>query len=190
MTGMVWKPDVTVAAIAERDGRFLLVEERASGRVVLNQPAGHLEDGETFLDAVVRETLEETAWDFRPRAIVGVYVWRPAHLGRTFLRVAFCGELAGARPRAHRSTAASSRTRWLTRDELARAASPAAQPAGAAVRGRLPRGRAPSARAHQSPDRPARLARRQRLRQGTFSFSLGTGDCLRAEKGECPRLRR
>ena len=68
MPGMVWKPDVTVAAVAEIDGRFLFVEERSSGRVVINQPAGHLEDGETFLEAVVRETLEETAWRFEPRA--------------------------------------------------------------------------------------------------------------------------
>ena len=118
MTGMVWKPDVTVAAIAERDGQFLVVEERASGRVVINQPAGHLEDGETLLEAVVRETLEETAWVFSPRAVVGVYVWRPAHVNRTFLRVAFSGELAGhdaARPLDHGIL----RTRWLSRAELA-----------------------------------------------------------------------
>jgi 8-oxo-dGTP pyrophosphatase MutT (NUDIX family) len=118
MTGMVWKPDVTVAAIAERDGQFLLVEERASGRVVINQPAGHLEDGETFLEAVIRETLEETAWVFAPRAVVGVYVWRPAHVNRTFLRVAFSGELTGhdaARPLDHGIL----RTRWLSRAELA-----------------------------------------------------------------------
>ena len=117
MTGMVWKPDVTVAAVAERDGRSLFVEERASGRVVLNQPAGHLEDGETFLDAVVRETLEETAWDFRPQAIVGVYVWRPQHLGRTFLRVAFCGELLAHDP-VRSLDRPILRTRWLTRDEI------------------------------------------------------------------------
>ena len=118
MTGMVWKPDVTVAAIAERDGQFLVVEERASGRVVINQPAGHMEDGETFLEAVVRETLEETAWVFAPQAVVGVYVWRPAHVNRTFLRVAFSGELAGhdaARPLDHGIL----RTRWLSRAELA-----------------------------------------------------------------------
>ena len=72
MSGMVWKPDVTVAAVAERDGQFLFVEERASGRIVVNQPAGHLEDGETFLEAVVRETLEETAWQFVPTALLGV----------------------------------------------------------------------------------------------------------------------
>ncbi len=117
MSGMVWKPDVTVAAIAERDGRFLFVEERASGRVVLNQPAGHLEDGETFLDAVVRETLEETAWSFRPQAIVGVYVWRPLHLGRTFLRVAFCGDLESHDP-ARNLDRGILRTRWLGRDQL------------------------------------------------------------------------
>jgi 8-oxo-dGTP pyrophosphatase MutT (NUDIX family) len=118
MSGMVWKPDVTVAAVAERDGRFLFVEERASGRVVINQPAGHLEDGETFLDAVVRETLEETAWQFSPTAIVGVYVWRPRHQSRTFLRVAFAGELDAhdpSRPLDHGIL----RTRWLARAELA-----------------------------------------------------------------------
>jgi 8-oxo-dGTP pyrophosphatase MutT (NUDIX family) len=117
MTGMVWKPDVTVAAVAERDGRFLFVEERASGRVVLNQPAGHLEDGETFLDAVVRETLEETAWDFRPEAIVGVYMWRPEHLARTFLRVAFCGELL-AHDSSRKLDRGILRTRWLNREEV------------------------------------------------------------------------
>jgi 8-oxo-dGTP pyrophosphatase MutT (NUDIX family) len=118
MTGMVWKPDVTVAAVAERDGKFLFVEERASGRVVLNQPAGHLEDGETFLEAVVRETLEETAWQFEPRAVVGVYVWRPAHLTRTFLRIAFAGEL-GAHDSARPLDRGILRTRWLTREQLA-----------------------------------------------------------------------
>jgi 8-oxo-dGTP pyrophosphatase MutT (NUDIX family) len=115
---MTWKPDVTVAAVAERDGRFLLVEERASGRVVINQPAGHLEDGETFLDAVVRETLEETAWHFVPQAVVGVYVWRPPHVARTFLRVAFSGTLERhepSRPLDHGIL----RTRWLDREELA-----------------------------------------------------------------------
>jgi 8-oxo-dGTP pyrophosphatase MutT (NUDIX family) len=117
MTGMVWKPDVTVAAVAEVDGRFLCVEERASGRVVINQPAGHLEDGETFLAAVVRETLEETAWRFAPSALVGVYVWRPEHQSRTFLRVAFTGQLLDhdpSRPLDHGIL----RTRWLSREQL------------------------------------------------------------------------
>ncbi len=162
MTSMVWKPDVTVAAIAERDGRFLFVEERASGRVVINQPAGHLEDGETFLEAVVRETLEETAWAFEPRAVVGVYVWRPAHMNRTFLRVAFSGELAGhdsARPLDHGIL----RTRWLSREETRRTAGAAAQSARTAVRGRLPGRRPLPAFAHQSPDRRSCVARCQRL---------------------------
>lgn len=117
MAGMVWKPDVTVAAVAERDGRFLFVEERASGRVVVNQPAGHLEDGETFLEAVIRETLEETAWQFQPTAIVGVYVWRPEHQSKTFLRIAFTGDL-GDHDSARPLDSGILRTRWLSREEL------------------------------------------------------------------------
>ena len=118
MPDMVWKPDVTVAAVAERDGKFLFVEERASGRVVINQPAGHLEDGETFLEAVVRETLEETAWHFAPTALVGVYVWRPEHQSRTFLRVAFTGDLGDHDPTRPLDRGIL-RTCWLTRAQLA-----------------------------------------------------------------------
>jgi 8-oxo-dGTP pyrophosphatase MutT (NUDIX family) len=88
-----WNPDVTVAAIVERDGRFLMVEERIKGTLVLNQPAGHLEKGETLLDAVVREAREETAWRFAPEALVGTYLWRNPETDRTFLRFAFCGSV-------------------------------------------------------------------------------------------------
>ena len=118
MPGMVWKPDVTVAAVAEIDGRFLFVEERSGGRVVINQPAGHLEDGETFLEAVVRETLEETAWRFEPQSLLGVYVWRPEHQHRTFLRVAFTGTVSDHDP-SRPLDRGILRTRWLTRDQLA-----------------------------------------------------------------------
>jgi 8-oxo-dGTP pyrophosphatase MutT (NUDIX family) len=114
---MTWKPDVTVAAIAERDGKFLFVEERSGGRVVLNQPAGHLEDGETLVDAVVRETLEETAWRFQPQAVVGVYVWRPPHATRTFLRIAFSGELL-EHDAGRKLDRGILRTRWLAREQL------------------------------------------------------------------------
>jgi 8-oxo-dGTP pyrophosphatase MutT (NUDIX family) len=117
MTDMVWKPDVTVAAVAERDGQFLLVEERASGRIVLNQPAGHLELGETFIDAVARETLEETGWTFRPQSVIGVYVWQPEHLSRTFLRVAFSGVLESHDPDRPLDQGIV-RTRWCGRDQL------------------------------------------------------------------------
>ncbi len=82
--------DVTVAAVIERKGRFLVVEERCAGRLVLNQPAGHLEHGESLLAAVTRETLEETGHHFTPTDVVGLYLWR-AESGTTFLRVAFCG---------------------------------------------------------------------------------------------------
>ncbi|SEO51154.1 NUDIX hydrolase [Aquisalimonas asiatica] len=95
---MVWKPHVTVAAIAHHAGEFLLVEEYAGGQLVLNQPAGHLEPGESLADAVIRETREESAWDFRPQAIVGVYRWFSARRNETFLRVCFCGEVWNHQP--------------------------------------------------------------------------------------------
>jgi 8-oxo-dGTP pyrophosphatase MutT (NUDIX family) len=88
---MAQRIDVTVAAIIEREQRFLLVEERVAGRLVLNQPAGHLEPQESLLAAVVRETLEETGHRFEPRALVGVYLWHSDEAATSFLRVTFCG---------------------------------------------------------------------------------------------------
>lgn len=88
---MVWKPRLTVAAIVEQQGRFLMVEESIEGRSTLNQPAGHVEDGESILDAVVRETREETAWEFHPESLVGLYRWVHPN-GETFLRAAFYGD--------------------------------------------------------------------------------------------------
>ncbi|MBS1217198.1 MAG: Nudix-like and phosphohydrolase YmfB [Proteobacteria bacterium] len=90
-----WKPNVTVAAVVERDGAFLLVEEQTADGLRYNQPAGHLEAGESLLDAVVRETLEETAWQFTPTALIGVYQYRQRQSGITYLRFAFTGNLSG-----------------------------------------------------------------------------------------------
>ncbi len=87
----IWSPHVTVAAVAEREGRFLLVEERSGGRFVLNQPAGHWERGESLIDAVQRETFEETAWRFSPEALIGIYRWIHPQSDTTYLRFAFCG---------------------------------------------------------------------------------------------------
>jgi 8-oxo-dGTP pyrophosphatase MutT (NUDIX family) len=83
--------DVTVAAIIEHESRFLFVEERAGQRLVINQPAGHLEHGESLTAAVVRETLEETGYRFTPTDVVGFYLWHSAEAKTTYLRVAFCG---------------------------------------------------------------------------------------------------
>lgn len=87
---MKWPLHVTVAAIIEREGRFLLVQEVVHGKTVINQPAGHLEQNENLLDAVVRETLEETAWHFQPESLVGIYRWVHPK-GDTFLRFCFTG---------------------------------------------------------------------------------------------------
>lgn len=114
---MTVQPALTVAAIVEQDGRFLLVEERAGGRLVLNQPAGHVEPGENILDAVVRETLEETAGRFRPQALLGSYLWRHPGTAALTLRFAFIGDILGFevdRPLDRDIE----RTIWLTRGEL------------------------------------------------------------------------
>jgi len=115
---MSFRPDVTVAAVVERDGLFLVVEEHAATRRVLNQPAGHLEEGESLLEAVVRETLEETAYRFTPQALVGVYLWRSPEAGRTFLRVAISGEVTGPDP-TRRLDRCIIRSAWLSRAQLA-----------------------------------------------------------------------
>lgn len=117
---MTWRPDLTVAAVVERDGRFLVVEERIGGQLVLNQPAGHVEDGETLIDAVVREAREETAWGFAPRALLGTYLWRNPRNGRSTLRIAFCGEIHDHRP-AQALDRGIHAVHWCTRAELAAA---------------------------------------------------------------------
>jgi len=114
---MIWRPDLAAAAIVERDGRFLIVEERIRGALVLNQPAGHVDDGESLIDAVVRETLEETAWHFVPRALLGLYLWRNPQNGHSILRVALIGDVTRhepARPLDQPVVAAH----WLAREEL------------------------------------------------------------------------
>jgi 8-oxo-dGTP pyrophosphatase MutT (NUDIX family) len=113
-----WTPRVTVAAVIEDAGRFLLVEESVDGALRLNQPAGHLEDGESLLDAVVRETLEETARHFLPEALVGVYRWRHPGSGDTYLRFAFCGAI-GAHDADRPLDPEIRRVVWMDRDALA-----------------------------------------------------------------------
>jgi 8-oxo-dGTP pyrophosphatase MutT (NUDIX family) len=116
-----WKPSVTVAAIIERDGRFLLIEEETSEGIRINQPAGHLDPHESLEEAVVREVLEETAHDFVPEALVGMYMSRYMSKSRgrdvTYLRFTFCGKPGREhdRPLDHGIL----RTLWMTRDELA-----------------------------------------------------------------------
>jgi ADP-ribose pyrophosphatase YjhB (NUDIX family) len=86
----IWAPRTTVAAIVEEAGRFLVVEEAdESGNRVLNQPAGHLEEGETLQGALVRELMEETGWEARPEGLVGIYKWRVPETGVTYLRYCF-----------------------------------------------------------------------------------------------------
>lgn len=114
---MVWKPHVTVSAVAEQDGYFLVVEEDVSGRLVINNPAGHLEEDESPLAAVRREVLEETGWTFEPDAVTGLYLWKNPASGRTFLRINFAGRCIEHDP--HRLLDEGIRAAlWLTRNEL------------------------------------------------------------------------
>lgn len=113
----IWRPHVTVAAVIERDGKFLLVEEQADQGNVLNQPAGHWEANESLIEAAARETLEETAYHIQPSALLGVYRWPHPQKNITYLRFAFTGNILAHeadRPLDHGIL----RALWLTPDEL------------------------------------------------------------------------
>ncbi|MEQ1511576.1 MAG: NUDIX hydrolase [Lysobacteraceae bacterium] len=115
--GRFWQPDVTVATVVVADGRLLCVEERVGGRLVINQPAGHLEPDESLLEAALRETREETGWDVRLTAFLGAYQWKAPESGRHYLRFAFAAE-----PERHDPTRTLDegivQALWLTPDEL------------------------------------------------------------------------
>ena len=116
-----WTPSTTVAAIIEHDGRYLMIEEHTPEGLRLNSPAGHLDPGESPLQGVVRETLEETTCDFTPSALLGVYLSRfqRASTGEdiTYLRFAFCGTVGEPNPELTLDTGIV-RTLWMTPEEL------------------------------------------------------------------------
>ena len=115
-----FSPRITVATIVERDGRFLLVRERDGERLVLNQPAGHVEAGETLAQAAWRETLEETAWQVDVSAFLGVYIYQPLINGPVFHRYCFVAEPRGHDPHQRLDDDIVEAV-WLTQDELAAA---------------------------------------------------------------------
>jgi 8-oxo-dGTP pyrophosphatase MutT (NUDIX family) len=120
--GRFWQPDVTVATVVVRDGRLLCVEERVNGRIVINQPAGHLEPDESLADAALRETREETGWDVRLTAFIGAYQWKAPTQpdgsgGRHYLRFAFAADPVRLDP-ARTLDEGIVRATWMTPDEL------------------------------------------------------------------------
>jgi 8-oxo-dGTP pyrophosphatase MutT (NUDIX family) len=114
----VWRPHVTVACVVAQGARYLMVEEEVGGRLVYNQPAGHLDDGESLLQAAVRETMEETGWTVEPECFLGVHQWRSSEHGEGVVRFSFA-----ARPLAHdparRLDVGIRRALWLERSEIA-----------------------------------------------------------------------
>ena len=115
-----FQPRVTVAAVIERDGRFLLIEEETSAGLRLNNPAGHLDPGEAPAEGCARETLEETAHRFAPTALVGIYLSRserPSGEDVTYIRFAFCGDLGEHQP-GRPLDIGIVRTLWLTHQEI------------------------------------------------------------------------
>lgn len=119
--GRFWQPDVTVATVVVREGRLLMVEERANGDLVFNQPAGHLEPDESLADAALRETREETGWDVELTAFIGAYQWKAVNPdgsgGRHYLRFAFAAEPVAHDP-ARQLDEGIVQALWMTPAEL------------------------------------------------------------------------
>ena len=115
---MTSTPHVTVAAVVERDGKYLMVKEIANDLVVYNQPAGHWEVDETLTEAAIRETLEETAWEFTPQALVGIYRWKHPHKDDVYLRVTFCGSVDNFRSNQSLDNGIIEAV-WMSYEELA-----------------------------------------------------------------------
>ena len=114
---MIWTPHVTVAAVIEREGRFLFIEEEDEGVPVFNQPAGHWEPGETLVEASIREALEESACRFVPRHLVGIYGWKHQAADITYLRFAYCGDIEGF-DEGRTLDKGILRAVWMSADEL------------------------------------------------------------------------
>lgn len=114
---MIWKPNVTVAAVVEQDGKFLLVEEETDDGIRFNQPAGHWEADETLVQGAVREALEETAYHFSPEWLLGVYRWRHPRKDITYLRFAFAGMVNKHEP-LRQLDKGILRAVWLSPDEI------------------------------------------------------------------------
>lgn len=115
---MRWSPNVTVAAVVERNGRFLMVREASeSGTLVYNQPAGHLEENESLAEAVVREALEETGWQITPTGVLSVRRYKSPHNGVTYLRTTFLANAVAHYPDYRRDPVIEEAV-WLTEAEL------------------------------------------------------------------------
>ncbi len=116
---MSWNeaPHIVLATVIERDGQFLMVEEMANGDQVINQPAGHWEAGESFVEGAIREALEETAWQIEVSYLLGIYVHEPEGLGYPFVRIAFVGQPVTFDKQRKLDTGIL-RARWMTEDEL------------------------------------------------------------------------
>lgn len=117
-TTEIWRPHVTVACVVADGDRYLMVEEEVSGRLVYNQPAGHLDDGESLLAAAIRETLEETGWTVTLQHLIGVHQWRSTEHGDAVIRFSFAARAMSHDPARPLDTGIR-RALWLTRAEIA-----------------------------------------------------------------------
>ena len=114
---MIWKPNVTVAAVVEQDGKYLLVEEQTNSGELFNQPAGHWEPDESIIQGAIRETLEETGYTFVPQWLLGIYRWHSRANDVTYLRFAFAGSVAGYDPERTLDDGIL-RAAWFSLDEI------------------------------------------------------------------------